>query len=74
MEAVFGVGDDGKGGKGGKGKRQKGMDSTAFTGNDGCMGVWGGGRLFTALRFVHGYRETSVEIEERQERQKAEKA
>ena len=40
LEAVFGVGDDGKGGKGGKGKRQKGMDSTAFAGNDGCMGVF----------------------------------
>ena len=52
-----------KGGEGGKGKRQKGMDSTAFTGNDGCMGVWGGGRLFTALRFVHGYRETAGGIE-----------
>ena len=43
LEAVFGVGDDGKDGKdgeGGKGKRQKGMDSTAFAGNDGCMGVF----------------------------------
>ena len=51
LEAVFGVGEAGKagkakGGEGGKGKRQKGMDSTAFTGNDG-----GRGRVRRA--FVH---------------------
>ena len=68
LEAVFGVGEAGKagkakGGEGGKGKRQKGMDSTAFTGNDGCMGVFP--RAICSLRcaFVHGYRETSGGIE-----------
>ena len=55
LEAVFGVGDDGKGGKG---KRQKGMDSPSTRGMTGGGGVYGG-RLFTALRFVHGYRETA---------------
>ena len=78
LEAVFGVGDDGKGGKG---KRQKGMDSPSTRGMTGGGGVCGrrsfawrlkdggtcecGGCAFCSLRcaFVHGYRETSVEIE-----------
>ena len=42
--------------KGGKGR--KSMDSLASQGMAVCGGG-GSGRLFTALRFVHGYRETS---------------
>ena len=67
------TGKTGKTGKAGKAKDRKAwipLPSQGMTVGGGVCGR----RLFTALRCVHGYRETSVEIEERQERQKAEKA
>ena len=59
-----------KGGKGGKGKRQKGMDSTAFAGNDGCMGGFPGAVCSLRCALVHRYRETAKGIKQRRESKK----
>ena len=54
----------------GKAKGSKGMDSTAFAGNDGCMGGFPGAVCSLRCALVHRYRETAKGIKQRRESKK----